>query len=158
MKRCVWTALVAVLLLVPMPSMAKEAPHVLPTLTFSAAFVREAKQNQQSTAAYVTIQNNRDTPEKLLGASSPVAERVELHRIMNNHGLRRMHEIDEIPLPPHTAVALKFGTYHLMLIGLKKSLTKGMMVPIELRFATIGRVSVVMPVVEIKTKKSLAKP
>ena len=119
---------------------------------FKDAFVRAVPPDMHSTSVYLTITNNTDHLEKLVGASSKVAEHVELHRIMNDHGLRRMHEIDEIVLPPHSAVALKFGTYHLMLVGLKQPVVAGAKIPVVLRFANAGEVKLLIPVVEVKAK------
>ncbi|MDD3287766.1 MAG: copper chaperone PCu(A)C [Alphaproteobacteria bacterium] len=127
--------------------------NVSGTLVISKVFVRPTVPNSLSSAAYMEIANNSDKQEKLISASSPDADQIELIKIMRDHGMRRMHEVDDILVPPHSVVPLKLGTYHLMLIGVKKPLVVGDTVRIELKFAQAGKVILNAPVAEIRARK-----
>lgn len=135
------------------PSLAAEGGHKKAHLVISDAFARSTPAGAQSTTVYMNITNTGSVTEKLVGADSAMAERVELHKIMQDHGLRRMHEVEEIEIPAHTTVPLKFGTYHIMLIGLKRPLIKDERVTVTLHFTEAGRIVLKAPVVDIKARK-----
>ncbi len=78
---------------------------------------------------------NGDADNILVGGSSPVAEKVEIHTHINDNGVMRMRELEGgLPLPQNKAVELKPGSYHIMLMGLKAPLTDGQTFPLTLRF------------------------
>ena len=91
-------------------------------------------------AAYLRNINNRgDLPDRLLSASSPVAARVELHRMALDAGVMRMREVPTMELPPHTVTPLRHnGPYHLMLMDLKQPLKDGDRFALTLNFERAG--------------------
>ena len=95
-------------------------------------------------AAYVTIRIKGETGDKLIGASSPAAARVEIHtHKMDSRGVARMRAVPEVPIPAGAATVFKPGGLHLMMFGLKSPLRKGATVPLTLHFARGGKVTVV---------------
>ena len=63
------------------------------------------------------------------------------------NGVMQMREITGgLPVPANGSVVLKPGSYHVMLIGLKKPLTAGETFPLTLTFAKAGNISVTVPV------------
>jgi periplasmic copper chaperone A len=86
--------------------------------------------------AYLTIVNDAFHPEYLYSASTPVAARVELHRMMNGSKMAAMERV-EIPLDDR--LDMRRAGYHLMLIGVKRPLKPGEKIPITLTFGE-GRV------------------
>jgi copper(I)-binding protein len=87
-------------------------------------------------AAYLTMQS--PTADRLTAASSPVAERVELHLSAMEDGVMRMREVPAIDLPPGETVTLKPGGLHVMLMGLKQPLQPGETIPLTLTFEKAG--------------------
>ena len=73
-------------------------------------------------ATYVTLKNHADTVDRLVGASTPIADRVELHRHSMEDGVMKMGKVDSVDLEPGEYVTLEPGGYHLMLVGLKAPL------------------------------------
>jgi copper(I)-binding protein len=108
-------------------------PYALPSLT-----------GISNGAAYLRgIDNRGDQSERLLSASSPIAARVELHRMTLDAGVMRMREVAAIELPPKTVTALRHGgPYHLMLMGLKQPLKDGDRFDLTLNFERSGSQSV----------------
>jgi periplasmic copper chaperone A len=53
---------------------------------------------------------------------------------------------DGLPIPVGGSVVLKPGSYHVMLIGLKKPLTAGEKIALTLTFEKAGNISVTVPV------------
>lgn len=91
-------------------------------------------------AAYLKgIRNRGEQADRLVGASTPVATRVELHRRALDAGVMRMREVPFIELPPKADTPLRHGgEYHLMLIDLKQPLKDGERFDLTLHFERAG--------------------
>lgn len=68
----------------------------------------------------------------LVAASSPVASVVELHRMVIEDNVMKMHAVPRLELPAGQAVELRPGGYHVMLMDLKRPLKIGETVPLTL--------------------------
>ena len=92
-------------------------------------------------AAYLRgIRNTGDQPDRLVGASTPVARLVEIHcGNIDAQNVMRMRAIEGIELPPRAEVQLRHGgEYQLMLVDLKQPLKDGDRFPMTLRFERAG--------------------
>lgn len=85
------------------------------------------------------ITNAGAQPERLLGASTPVAAKVVLHRLTADaHGLIGT-QVEAIDLPPKTVTKLRHtGDYQLTLIDLKAPLKDGDRFDLTLNFEHAG--------------------
>jgi|SRR4029450_183378 periplasmic copper chaperone A len=107
-----------------------------------AAAMPDAKPGAPATAAgYVTVHNRGAARDALVSATADVAERVELHETRNMSGMMMMEKVPKVELAPGSRVELKPGSYHLMLIGLKRALTPGQTVDLTLEFERAGRIT-----------------
>ncbi|QBI19942.1 copper chaperone PCu(A)C [Egibacter rhizosphaerae] len=95
-------------------------------------------------AVYATL--TADQNDALIGASSPVADSVELHETTVENGVASMAELDEIPLPEGESVILQPGGLHLMLLE-PEPLQQGDRLAITLEFAEADAMEVEVPVV-----------
>jgi copper(I)-binding protein/uncharacterized protein YcnI len=95
---------------------------------------------------FLVLKNGGGTVDKLVKASSPVAETVELHTHIKDGDAMRMRAVENIPVPANGQTALEPGGYHIMLIGLKQPLKEGGSFPLTLTFETAGSVTVTVPV------------
>ncbi len=50
-------------------------------------------------AAYMTISNAGDVPDRLLKAESDVAGSVELHTVIDNNGVKEMRPVEAVDVP-----------------------------------------------------------
>ena len=117
------------------------------TLQFSNAWIRATAPNAQVAGAFLRIENTGSKPDRLLSASTDIAERVEIHEMKMSGDVMQMREItDGLAVPAGQTLALKPGSYHLMLIAPKQPLLEGQKINIELMFETAGRKSVVFEV------------
>lgn len=96
----------------------------------SDAWVRATVPGQQATGMFATLTATQDS--KLVGGSSPAAGTVEVHEMKMEGDVMKMRAIASLPLPAGQAVSLKPGSYHVMLLGLKKPLSDGSSVPVKL--------------------------
>jgi copper(I)-binding protein len=99
-----------------------------------------------NSAAFMTIKNDGDTPDRLLTTQSDAAKDVQLHVSVKDGEVMRMHPIEGIDVPAHGSVELKPGSYHIMLMGLTAPLKAGDAVPVTLGFQKAGEVKVSVPV------------
>lgn len=99
------------------------------------AWARATVEGMTMGGAFMEIKNETRTDDALIGGSSPVSERVEVHTHVNDNGVMRMREVKGgIPLPKGREVALKPGSYHVMFMGLKRPLKEGEKFPLTLKF------------------------
>jgi copper(I)-binding protein len=92
-------------------------------------------------AAYLrAIRNTGEHADRLVGARTPVARTVEIHRsVIDARSVMRMRAIDGIDVPPKAEVRLRHGgEHHLMLIDLTQALKDGDRFPMTLRFEKAG--------------------
>lgn len=96
----------------------------------SNAWVRATVPGQQATGMFATLTAKQDST--LVSASSPVAGTVEVHEMKMEGDVMKMRAVPALALPAGQAVSLKPGSYHVMLMGLKKPLPDGSSVPLKL--------------------------
>jgi copper(I)-binding protein len=78
-----------------------------------------------TSVVYLTLHNAGGTSDRLLSASTPVAQRVEIHAGGVSHGVAMMRPIAGIDIAVGSMVEFKSGGNHLMLIGLRQPLSAG---------------------------------
>lgn len=91
-------------------------------------------------AAYMTIRNAAATPDRLVAASSPAAERAETHVTVKDGDIFRMREVLGYEIPARGSFELKPGGAHLMLVNIKAPFKEGDKIPLTLRFERAGEV------------------
>jgi copper(I)-binding protein len=86
------------------------------------------------------LRNTGVQPDRLVGASTPAARAVEIHRsAIDAQNVMRMRAIDGIDLPAGADLRLRHdGELHLMLIDLKQPLKLGDRFPMIVRFEKAG--------------------
>jgi copper(I)-binding protein len=101
-------------------------------------------------AAYVTIAikgGKTIQGDELVGASSPVAARVEIHgHKIDSRGVARMRQVATVAITPGKPMVLKPGGLHLMLFGLSAPLKKGGTLSLTLHFRHAGKIRVIAPI------------
>jgi periplasmic copper chaperone A len=94
-------------------------------------------------AAYVELSGIKSAQgDKLVGASSPVAGRIEIHTHLMEDGVMKMRKVDSIAIPSGEARKLSPGGDHLMMFDLKAPLKQGEVFPLTLKFDASGEITV----------------
>lgn len=117
-------------------------------LNVNNAWSRELPPTAPVGAAFLTIDNPSDQPDRLISAASSIADVTELHAHIHDGDVMRMVKVDGIDVPAHDTLTLEPGGYHVMLIDLKKPLVAGEQLPLSLQFEHAGQVDIT---VEIKS-------
>lgn len=115
-------------------------------VSVTSPFSRASAPTAKAGAAFLTLNIDAGS-DKLLGGSSPVAEKVELHTHLMDNGIAKMRPVEGgIAVTAGTPTELKPGGLHIMLIGLKAPLKQGESFPLTLNFEKAGTVTVSVPV------------
>ena len=133
-----------------------EAPHA--TINVSTAWSRELPPNAPVGAAFMSIDNHNDQPDRLLSANSSIAAITELHAHIREGDVMRMVKVEAIDVPAHGNLTLEPGGYHVMLIDLKKPLIPGEQLPLTLQFEHAGQVDIVVDIKTSDAGTSAAQP
>ena len=108
-------------------------------------WVRVVPPGSANTAAYMSIRSVRMS-DALVRASVPssLAMKTELHLSTMDPATGKMAMVQQsrIGIPRNKTRQLKMGSYHVMIMGLKKNVTAGMKVPLTLTFLRAGTVRV----------------
>jgi periplasmic copper chaperone A len=91
-------------------------------------------------AGYMVIRNGGAPADRLIGASSPAAERVEMHVTIKDGDVFRMREVKGYDIPAKGSFELKPGGAHLMFVNIKAPFKEGQKIPALLRFEKAGEV------------------
>jgi copper(I)-binding protein len=99
--------------------------------------------------AFLSITNNGADDDRLVAASSPLADRIELHGIKVTGSDIEMRPMGNgVAVPAGNTMTLKPRGYHLLLQGVKAPLVKGSALPVTLTFEKAGPVAVEFAVEE----------
>jgi copper(I)-binding protein len=112
-------------------------------LTIEQVWSRATAPGAATGAVFAELSNVGTTPDQLIGAevASTIVDKVEVHLSSKGaDGVMRMAPVAAVEIPAGGGVALKPGSYHIMLIGLKQPLIEGQKLPVTLIFAKAGKV------------------
>ena len=112
------------------------------TVRVTEPFARAAAAGRTA-AAYMNLQGG---PDRLLGATSDVAGRVELHETMMENGIMSMRPVAGVAVSPGAATRFAPGGLHIMLVDLKRPLKEGDTISLELNFERARKQTVIVPV------------
>lgn len=103
-------------------------------LKITKAWVRMAPPVLKTHGAYLTIVNEGKEAQELVAAASDNYDAVEIHLSRIENGIATMQRLESIKIPAGGQVEFKPGGIHLMLIGPRKPLEHGAIIPIRLGF------------------------
>ena len=114
-------------------------------VTVSQPYARATAPGQPVGGGFMTIAN-KGADDRLLSATSKVAENIELHTMRMEGDVMRMRQVEAIALPAGQRVEFKPGALHMMFMGLKAPLKAGDKVPVTLKFEKAGELKVMLSV------------
>lgn len=117
------------------------------TFKVTDSYARSSSMSAKSGAAFITLMNMSGHDDRLIGAASPAAKRVELHTHKETDGVMQMLHVEEgFPVAAGEMIEMKRGGRHVMLMGLNGSLEQGAMVSVTLTFEKAGEMNIMVPV------------
>lgn len=131
---------------------AAPAAVTLGNLELTGPFTRATLPNAPVAGGFVTI-TNKGEADRLLSATSPISDVVQLHEMKMEGDVMKMNEVaGGIEIPAGGTVTLAPGGLHIMFMGLKERLIEGGSVPVTLTFEKAGTVQIELSVEGIAAK------
>lgn len=128
----------------PAPAAANSA------VTVEKAWARASLGTSRPAAAYATLRNGGDMPIALVGVETDVSQAASLHEsTTTSDGIARMRPVEALTILGGGAVALAPGEYHVMLMGLTRTLVEGETFTASFVFSDGTEFSVAVPVLGI---------
>ncbi len=138
-------ALAALFVVLNAPARAQEVKAG--DLVITQAWSRATPGGAKIAGGFLTIENKGAAPDRLIGGSSDIVGKVEIHEMAMNNGVMTMRPLDKgLVIEPGKTVKLAPGGYHLMLMDLKQPFKQGDKVPVTLEFEKAGKVALSLDV------------
>ena len=134
------------LLVAALSGAASAQHHVLGDLSIHGPWARELPPVAPNGAAYLRIENGGNEAARVVSASSPIADRVEIHAHETDDGVMKMRHLHSVEVPARGALTFEPGGLHLMLIGLGEPLVRGESFPLTLEFDRAGTIDVTVEI------------
>jgi copper(I)-binding protein len=130
------------------PQMAEAHEYEAGSVLIEHPTVNPTPAGSSATAGYMTLLNRGRTPDRLVSAASPLAERVEIHETyVGAGGMVGMRTLSGgLVVPPNGRAVLSPAGLHLMITGLRQPLRQGEALPLTLHFERGGRVEILASV------------
>jgi copper(I)-binding protein len=115
----------------------------LGTLEIDHPWARATPRGASVAGGYFKIKNSGNAPDRLVGGSSEAGGRFEIHEMTMEGGIMRMRPLrNGLEIKPGMTVELKPGSFHVMILDLKKPLQPGERFKGTLTFEKAGTVPV----------------
>ena len=115
------------------------------SVTVEHVWARATPKGAPNAAVYLTLVNNGSETDRLIGASSPVADNIQFHDERDEGSVSKMLALQAIDVAPGASVMLKPSGLHLML-RIKHQLKQGETFPLTLTFEKAGPIEVTVRV------------
>ena len=94
-------------------------------------------------ALFMVIRNRGNIDDRLVNVESDIAGIVQIHETrVDANGVASMFLLDEMEIPAGGEIQFRPGSYHIMLMGMKRELKVGELVRFALTFEKAGRVEI----------------
>jgi hypothetical protein len=118
-------------------------------ITIETPEARSTAPGQKVTGAFMLLKNNSTTDIDLTAANATAANVTEIHKSSMKDGMMQMEQVEKITVPANGSAELKPGSFHIMLIDLKNTLTSGEKTSITLTFADGSQTTVEAVIVDV---------
>ena len=116
-------------------------------ITVASPWTRATPGSAKVAGGYLKVTNNGTTADKLIGGSTDIAGRVEIHEMATTNGVMKMRPLDAgLEIKPGQSVELSPGGFHMMFMDLKRQLKQGETIKAKLQFEKAGVVEVTFAV------------
>jgi len=122
---------------------AQAQTYTIGEITIDNPWTRVTPAGARVAGGYMVITNNGTETDRLIGGTSEIAPRFEVHSMEMVDGVARMAEVEGgLEIPPGGSVALEPGSYHVMFMNLAIPVTADEPVMGTLVFERAGEVEI----------------
>jgi periplasmic copper chaperone A len=113
-------------------------------------WARATPKGASTGAAYMTITNNGNTPDRVSCVSSDASAECQIHIMTMENGVMKMRPLEDgLEIKPGETVTFKPSNLHMMLVKLEHPLNQGETVKATLKFEKAGIIDVEYPIAAI---------
>jgi copper(I)-binding protein len=113
------------------------------SLKLTAAWARATPKGATVGGGYFTITNTGNVADRLVGGTSDISNRFEIHEMSMDKGVMKMREITlGIEIKPGKTIRFEPSGFHIMFVGLKQPLKEGDHIKVMLQFEKAGNAPV----------------
>lgn len=116
----------------PAPAPTAQLPAA-PVLVAEGAWIRQPPPGAKMLGGYMRLKNPGPTPRKIVGVTTSLSSRAELHNHQNVDGVMKMRQVSVIEVPAGGEVVLQPGGLHLMVMQLQTTPKDGDTVSVVLQ-------------------------
>jgi copper(I)-binding protein len=128
------------------PQQRAEHATTVGELTIEQPWAAPTPAGVDVSAGYLVIDNQTASDDRLLGATSTRAERVEVHEMTMVGAVMQMRPVESLTISTRQSVTLAPGGMHMMFYGVGEPFAEGQEIPVQLTFEHAGAIDVVLPV------------
>lgn len=112
-------------------------------LLVASPWTRATPGGAKIAGGYLKVTNNGTSADRLTGATTASADRVEIHEMSMTDGVMKMRPLaDGLTIKPGETVELKPGGFHMMFMDIKQPLKQGETLKATLTFEKAGKLDV----------------
>ena len=112
-------------------------------LKISAPWARATPKGASVGGGYMKITNSGTAPDRLVGGTTDISRRFEVHEMKMEDGVMKMRPVaNGLEIKPGQTVTFDPSGYHVMFVDLKKQLVQGERFKATLEFAKAGKIDV----------------
>lgn len=127
----------------PTPTAINHDAFKVGDLVVASPWTRATPGGAKIAGGYLKITNNGKVADRLVGAVSTGADRVEIHEMSMTGGVMKMRPLpDGLTIKPGETVELKPGGFHMMFMDIKQPLKQGDTLKATLTFEKAGTLDV----------------
>jgi len=144
-KHWLWAPVAAGLTLAAASALAHSSPEIVyrgHNVYVAQPWARATPPLAKNGVVYMTIVNWGNGVDRLVGATTPVAEATAFHLSVTEDHVAKMRHVPAVDIPVNVLFELKPDGLHLMLLGLKAPLREGESFPLTLIFEKGGALKV----------------
>lgn len=121
----------------------KSTAYTVGKLVISDPWARGSSPVSPEYGGFFVVTNKAETADRLVSASSKLADRIEIHAIkVVGAGISMRPLQDGLRIPADTSLTLKPRGYHLLMLGVKVPLAEAASLPVTLVFDQAGSVDI----------------
>ena len=136
------------------PSKAHDHKYTteLGNLIISNIWARTTPRTAKTGAAFFIIKNKGKNDDILVGVSSEIAKKTEIHQSSIENNIMKMRHIGKVNVPAGDVTELKPSNFHIMFMGLYAPIEKGDLFPLMLTFKIAGTVKIMVKAYKTEEK------
>ncbi len=104
-------------------------------LVIKHPYARATPPHATTSAVFLKLENSSKVERTIISATTPAAEKVELHTHVMEGDVMKMRQVKNIKIPATATTELKPGGLHIMLFELQQQFKEGREIEVSLHFA-----------------------